>query len=443
MTSLLAIDSVIVLDRQRKDFSPKQMQELKVSIVSKGLLHAPVLRLTETGEHRLVAGGRRLKAIQELHEEGIPFGYSGSIVPEGKLPYTLLADLSEADILETELEENIIRSALTWQEEAEARTLIHRIRQTKNPVQSVSDTAKETSKIMGASERTERRKIANALLISSHKDNPKVKAARNEREAVTAILDDIAKVYTNKLAEKTFNFTSQHSLILGDCKKELLKLAKGKFSAIICDPPYGIDADKMKKDELHLYRDDATYARDICETVIREGFSLCKEKAFLFLFCDIDHFVHLRNYASQHAWSVWRAPIIWCKGTDGHAPWGRAGFIRTYEVLLFAVKGAAELLKPGGPDVINFKRPKRADRVHAAEKPRELLSYLLSLSTVAGDSVLDPCAGSGSLIPAADDRKVSVTAIESSELYFEELKSKTIKKEPTTTAVADDGEIAF
>ena len=121
------------------------------------------------------------------------------------------------------------------------------------------------------------------------------------------------------------------------------------------------------------------------------------------------------------AWSVWRTPLIWHKGAEGgNAPWGRGGFIRTYEVLLFSTKGGQELRNPGGSDVFTFSRITRGAKRHAAEKPIELLSHLVALSCLPGAALLDPCAGSGSIIRAANNHRVSVTAVEKDESYYAE-----------------------
>lgn len=425
------IDTIEIVDRQRKEFTPKLIEELKNSIVSKGLMHPVVLRTTATeGQYRLIAGERRLRAISELHEDGLTFSHDQQTVEDGLIPFVLLSELSEADFAEAELQENLIRTALTWQEEAEARALIHQLRKAKNPAQTETATAIEVSEMMNTTVAGERKILSDALLIAKHKDNPLVKTAKNRRDAVTSILDEVEKKYTAQLARRTQNLHLEHTIIHGDCLEEIKKLPAEKFSAIICDPPYGVDADTWKKTEQHLYKDDAAYALEICRTIIREGFRVTKAKAFMFMFCDIDHFVSLRDYASQQAWSAWRVPIVWQKGKDGHAPWGRGGFIRTTELLLFCVKGGIELYKPGGPDVLSFSRPSRSNRVHAAEKPYELLDYLLSLTCLPGDAVLDPCAGSGSILPPAIARKLHITAIETSDTYITEINSKLIRKAP-------------
>ena len=50
--------------------------------------------------------------------------------------------------------------------------------------------------------------------------------------------------------------------------------------------------------------------------------------------------------------------------------------------------------------------------MHAAEKPNELLSHLISLCCDPGDTILDPCAGSGPIFDAATSQRCKATGIE-------------------------------
>ena len=63
---------VIKQNRQRQTFDPAALQELKNSIEDTGLMHPPVLR-REGVSWVLVAGERRLRAIQEIWELGGEF----------------------------------------------------------------------------------------------------------------------------------------------------------------------------------------------------------------------------------------------------------------------------------------------------------------------------------------------------------------------------------
>jgi site-specific DNA-methyltransferase (adenine-specific) len=411
------ISAIKIHDRQRKEIGPKALEELKTSILSpKGLLHPPVLRV-ENGEYQLVCGERRLQAMKQLHEEGHKFKYENEIVPEFSIPYTLLSELSEADAIEAELEENILRVDLSWEEEAEARVKLHNLRREQNPYQTLQETAAEIAEKTNTN--VNRHKLAQSILVTENKDNPKVKAARSLKEAVKVVLaEGEKKLIARNVLAQGLNLTSMHEIIHGDCMEVMKKLPNNHVDTILFDPPYGIDADKMGKGEFHMYDDSAEYALDVCKFVLTEGFRVTKPRALLFMFCDFEHFVTLRDYAKSQLWSVWRTPLIWRKGSEGRAPWGREGFIRTYETILFASKGQKPLLVPGGPDILEFKRPARNLREHAAQKPVDLLHYLLKISTLTGETVLDPCAGSGSIVAAANRNRCKAIAIEKDAEYY-------------------------
>lgn len=391
--------------RQRKEVKQSELDLLKRSIAGKGLLHPIVL----TSAYVLVAGERRLRAIEQLHTENVPFECNGQPVPQFCVPYLAIADLSEADLQEAELEENLLRVPLPFLDECEAKALIHRLRQQTNPEQTYAETGEEIAEIRGTDPKTEAKSVAQSLIILEHRNDPRVQRAKSKREAFSAILDQAETIFQANLSRKEKGASQDHTVISGDCRKELPLLPSNSVATIICDPPYGIKADKQGKESNHYYNDDPKYALEICELVIREGFRIAKSRALMFMFCDIDHFVHLRQYAGQQAWTVWRTPLTWFKGDSGHAPWGRAGFRRTTEIILFASKGQAELRTFGGADLFDFPRVGRGARVHAAEKPVDLLKHLVSISTLAGETVLDPCAGSGSIIPAC--RSTSTRAI--------------------------------
>lgn len=399
--------------RQRKEIPPSHIQSLKLSILSKGLLH-PII-LTSTGY--LVAGECRLRAIEELHEEAEPFFCNGEEVPQGEIPFTYLLDLSDADLAETELEENLLRAALPWLDEAAARSKIHNLRTGQNPQQTVMDTAKEIAEVKGTSVHIEREKVAKALLVNEHRNNPKVKAAKSLDQAHKAILDDMEISFKAKQLRTLISPEALHQVIHGDLFKELPQLPEGTFDLIACDPPYGIDADTMKNTSQHFYEDNQEYALKVSKFIISEGFRLTKPKALLFMFCDIDLFLGLRTYAQQQGWVTWRAPLIFSKGSVGHAPWGRSGFVRTYELLLFAVKGQRELMQPGGPDVIQIDKSNKGLQ-HAAEKPPSLWNHLLSRAVLPGQRVLDPCCGGGSIFDAGHKLGIPITGIELSEEYY-------------------------
>ena len=138
MSKTIPFDSIVILDnRQRREFDAQAMEELRQSIEDRGLMHAPVMR-EFAGELILVAGERRLKAIQDLWALGGKLVYNNEIIPEGRVPYVTLGELSTLEAEEAELDENLRRKDLTWQEHAAAVQKLHnlRIKQSKAAIEA-------------------------------------------------------------------------------------------------------------------------------------------------------------------------------------------------------------------------------------------------------------------------------------------------------------------
>lgn len=421
------IATIAVNHRQRRERPRGFIQKLKDSIVSKGLLHPIVL---SSDGSTLVAGEGRLIAINELHTDGIKFNFQGQSVAVGAIPFVTIGDLTPDMIAEAELEENIIRATLTWQEESEAKVMIYKMRQKQNPAITRTAVAKEIAEIKvdldvdptpGAIE-VERQALNKALLVSEHLHNPRVRAAKTLHEASRIVLDDLENKFKAQLFA-TQAHTSAHRLIKGDLCSVLPGLPAASFDTIIADPPYGINADTYKTVEDagtkkvhggHHYVDDIESHEKLCLTIFREGFRLLRSQGLIFMFCDPDRFHRLREMAQVMAFSVWRTPIIWHKtgAASGFAPWGAGGFIRSYEMLLLASKGRKILAIPGGPDVIESDRVHHTKRLHAAEKPVDIYLKLIQRTSIPGDSILDPCCGSGPIFPAATTHRVIATGIE-------------------------------
>lgn len=87
-------------------------------------------------------------------------------------------------------------------------------------------------------------------------------------------------------------------------------------------------------------------------------------------------------------------------------------------MILYATKGQKGLLL-SLPDVLDVKRVETAEKSHGAEKPQELLRTLIQHSTLPGDYILDPCAGSASTLVAARALARKALGFEISEDYYE------------------------
>lgn len=426
---LIDIATIEIRERQRTIVT-ETIHQLEASIESKGLLHAPVVATDEQGTF-LVAGEHRLRAILSLHEKQRPFVYNGVIVTPGLCPTTNLIDLSPADLLEAELEENIIRTEIPWQDKARALSAIHAMRVAANPKQTLADTAHEIAAKAGKEQASGRQRVAvrNATILAQNLHRPSVNKARNATEALGILIkEENAKVEAELISRKHKQMEAEGKeaptirVIHGSLLDELPLLPDGEIDLICGDLPYGIDADKggfrNRTVEHHNYDDSADNARKLLQAVIAESFRICKPRANMFLFGDIDLFPFFKEMCGRMGWKAFRTPIIWQKSeSEGLAPWGKEGFRRTYEMIFFATKGERGLIM-SPTDILRENRVSRAARRYGPEKPVGLLRQLIECSTMPGDLVLDPCCGSGSTLAAARQLNRKAIGIELDEAAY-------------------------
>lgn len=409
--------AIVIENRQRIEHDPVRHQELLGSIERVGLLHPPVLRMK--GDHYvLVAGERRLRAMQDLHEMNRPFKYEGEVVYQPSIPYSLLGELSELEAMEAELDENIKRMDISWQERCSALEKLEQLRAAQAKEQGLPPPtpAKLAEETRGTAAGYNTDITRKQLILAKHLDNPEVAKAKTVDEAFKVLKRQEADQRNAEHAAVvgTSFHAGLHRLEQADVRDWLPQQEPAQFDVILTDPPYGMGADEFGDSGglaagAHGYEDSAEYFSELMQVVIPQITRLAKPNAHAYLFCDVDKFHYLRELMRAEGWTPFRTPLIWFKPSASRAPWPDQGPQRKYELILFAVRGDRPVTKMLG-DVLQY--PSDDNLGHAAQKPVELYKDLLSRSARAGDRVLDCFAGTGPILPAAHQLKVSATAIE-------------------------------
>lgn len=424
------VEDVAVLNRQREKIGEKELRDLKRSISANGLIHAIFVRdLTpeEQNDHptkkvALVAGGRRLQAVTELFSENHNLVYGSELLPLGMIPYVNAGDLTEREAQEIELEENITRVDITWQERVSALARIHELRVEKNPAQTKLDTATELAPTLNQTPEKAAQMIARAKVLQENKDLPEIQNAKSENEAWRIISNRAKNVIAAEIARRERPDVG-HKLFIGKFEQNAGKMEEKFFDLIIADPPYGLGAHEWSKGadstayrsiSSHEYDDTKEYALEFSKNIFRECWHLAKDRANLFMFTGSHLFEELKTYAQQQGWSVWKRPIIWWKGNAGIAPWGHKGFRYTYEIFLYATKGQQGLIGTL-PDVIHLAQIDTLD--HGASKPVELYEKLINATCYKGSTILDPCCGAGTVFQAANRTETIAFGCELSEKF--------------------------
>lgn len=418
---IISLDELLIPeDRQRKHFAEKPLADLRASILSKGLMHPPVAQVVD-GEYILVAGERRTRAICGIADLGLEFNCDGKVIPAGSIPIILITDLAPIDIREAELEENVIRENLTWQEQANAIAELHSLRGEQAVAQGSTQSAKATAtEIKGTGEAavgSEISRVTEAVILSRHLDDPDVAKAKSTKEALKIVRKKAEAAHREVLAQQFDQSSTPHQLIKGDSLTLLPGVPDGSIDLIITDPPYGVGADTFgdMAGTGHSYKDTPEYALQCYSTLAVEGYRATKSNAVAYVFCDIRYWQKIEMEFILAGWESWPQPLIWNK-TNGMLPRPEVGPRKTYEAILMFMKGSPRFYKTGAPDVLTI--PQREELSHGAQKPIDLYIELIARSALPGARILDPFAGSGTVFPAATRTKCVAVGFEISPEYY-------------------------
>lgn len=453
----------IPANRQRREFDPQKLEELKASIElsparNTQLLHPPVLR-REGDRLILVAGETRLKAISDIFALGGSFLYSGRIFPAeaGEIPYTDLGELSPLEAMEAELDENIRRKDLTWQEHAAAVKALHDLRTAQAEQASlrlmrtgegynvgrvdedsitealgtiqhtVADTAQE---VLGRADGYYQDTIRKELIVARHLDNPAVAAAKTVQEAFKILKKEETRAEAAQLAVAMGRTSVEetYEILNMDCLAYMADPTNhGKFDVILTDAPYGMGADEFGNaggklsGTTHQYDDSYEAWFNLMHGPEGVGgwcelsYLVAKPEAHAYVFCDIDNFRILKNAMTAAGWGVFRTPLIAYKQNSGRVPRPEHGPRRQYETILYAIKGGKKV-NHIYPDVIPCTGDENMG--HGAQKPVALFQNLLQRSVKPGDRVLDSFAGSGPLLEAAANCQCYSVLLEAVPAYY-------------------------
>lgn len=416
-------DEILVAeDRQRKAFDEKKIESLAKSIEELGQIN-PILVEMQDGNWSLVAGERRLRAGRLLSAHNLGIRCGGESGPSGYVPCLPSGDLDEVARYALELEENIQREDLTWQERATAIHKLHEFRQRQSGgTQTLLATAAEIGNTAPLT-------VADALVVVKHLADPEVAKAKTQKEAVK-IIQKKAEIAHRVVLAQTFDLSkTEHKLHNEDVYDLLPRIATASCDCIITDPPYGVGADGFgsQSGTGHTYQDSKEYVSKLVDFYAEQFFRIGKSDGILYLFCDIRWFEHLDVSLTIAGWNVWPKPLIWDKCGTGMLPEPDFGPRYTYECILFARKGDRKTLKPGAPDVLRHA-PVR-NLVHGAQKPVSLYVDLLSRVCLPGQMILDCFGGSGPVLPAANMLKLTAVYNEKDPSHFATTKLRINEKE--------------
>lgn len=412
----IELTKVKIVGRLREDLG--DLEPLKKSMSLRGQ-YQPIL-LDE--DNALLAGGRRCAAAGELGWKTIG--------------YTRRGKVSALDSKIIELEENLdgIRKSMTAQEEVVALLDIHKKKQDELGASktgtsggwSLVDTASmlgistakasmycSVAKIISDEKNEKREEVASALksfgiveaykLIKFHEEQQIASqlSALVEQQKTQAI-----KVVSKEGAASVFAATAKlvdKMWFYSDCLKHVKTLTDGTIGLVHTDPPYAIEADKVKRDNsVDMYKNDTKKAfTDIWQLLPKELFRVTKSDAFCFVWCSWAMNEFLITSMQIAGWQVHPLPYIWVRlGSGGQCNMPDRYLASCCDFGFVFSKGEAHLIKQGRPNYSLEHALSDNQKTHPLERPVPLVAELLETFALPGSLVYDPFGGGGSTLKA-------------------------------------------
>lgn len=205
------------------------------------------------------------------------------------------------------------------------------------------------------------------------------------------------------------------TIYLGDCLEILPTLPR--VDCVITDPPYGINTKSDGNGKLSPWGDLINSAYWYAEWL-----RLCRGRLPLTGGClwtclNWRSLVTFQKAALDASWAI-ESLLVWDKKWIG--PGGSRGLRPSYELVALMVNGDFSIDDRGLPDVQAFKWSSMKPNGHPAEKPVQLMRFLVDNSTSAGQTVLDPFCGSGTTAIAALEAGRHFIGIEQDPAWFKQ-----------------------
>lgn len=397
---MIPLREIVVEERQRQDLG--DIKELADSINDPkfGLLQ-PIVVERKGDNYHLRAGGRRLAAH--------------ALLGRTEIEALVRGEMTELEAQLIELEENIRRKNLDWQEEVKAIERIHQLKTKLDP----NWRAEQTAAMIGKSRRTVFNAMELAEAVRSIPDvanADKAGPAMNRLKRHKQIKQRMEEVELRRVqVERGTKSLLAWYVHNGDCVPYMREtIADGTMDMIFTDPPWAVNYDSLLIGDQKAF-DDSFQVLPTVRDALRESFRVLRDQRFCVMYwptnatplpekllrelgAPANTNLHElgRWFLTSAGFRVWPRPIIWYK------PGKQFGSVRDpskeitsqYETIFWAFKGDARFFKRPDGDVYMFEPP-GADRLHPNEKNLELSEIFIDICTVRGENVFDPFAGSG------------------------------------------------
>jgi ParB/RepB/Spo0J family partition protein len=418
----------IIIQREERQRKKIKVDGLKESIAVRGVIQPIII----TRDLVLVAGERRLTCSLELDLPDIPCRF--------------IEDLSPTEAQLVELEENLHRCDLPWQDQCQAIARIHGLY--KKEFGEETWTIKATSEAIGLSYH-----VTQILLrVSEELHDPKIYNAtgytvalnmlnridkRQIGDDISAIMESgleiFAEVEKVKLPPLPVPATPVPSLpesevpvLLEDFLLWAPQYSGPRFNFIHCDFPYGVNynlAEMSGKDKWTTYDDSPDVYWALCKVLCENLNTIMAHSGHLMFWFSMKMYQPTLDFFAKNAPDLKfnPFPLVWAKSDNaGILPDAKRGPRQIYETAFIASREDRFIIKATSNA---YSSP--SDKAHhPSTKPEPMLRHFFSMFVDEHTKMLDPTCGGGSALRAAESLGAeSILGLEKSPEYHANAKS--------------------
>lgn len=382
--------------RMRKDLG--DIDEMAKSITQYGQIN-PILI---TRDNELIAGERRLRACEQLN------------IPVHAVYRDQIDDLMMREI---ELEENIKRKDMNWQERillTQAITDIKQERMGKKGAGRGQDgwSLQDTADLMGKSKASV---VMATQLVKAMEIFPEIGTAKTEDDArklykkleEKVLLDELMR--RNSTGPKVYDF-AENKFIIDDAITSMQRIADTIMDFADVDTPYGINLGDNKKSsqttiELRVIGNYTEIPQDdflqFSETVAKEVYRILKHDAWCTWWFGMQWYEPLKDILESAGFALDPLPAMWyagAKAAQTNQP--QILFGKSYDTFFLCRKGKPVLHKPGRHNVFECPKVDADKKIHPTEKPLELYKEIIQTICFPNTKAIVPFLGSGNALRA-------------------------------------------
>ncbi len=464
----VSLSRLFIPERMRRDTPEVRRyidEELVPSIAEHGLIQTIVVRPSEQPDFDfdLVAGWCRTQSFIALGHESIP--------------YSTRANLPDHELAALELEENLRRKDMTWQEKVLGIYTTHRKKSALAKAEGQPWGMRQSGKLLNVSHGHigDMVKVAQELLrgnqavLSAPKltDAIKLMYDQKEDEAMRVLAERSGAVSIETSVESPTKRKSDSSVVVPpsakgldlatlqtsgpvngqveqagetsivkdlnvplsdwlqhtDCLDFFDKAEPESVDMIFTDIPYGIDMDNLETlENIDRVKDehDVEQNVELMLPFLQGAYKVLKDKAYCCFYYDIAHEEKLRKWAVQAGFKFQPFPVLWikthpCQNRAAHCHW-----TKQFEYIMVLRKGTATLRNTDNRPayIMADGLPEKKAQMNPFSKPFEVSKQILQAICIPGDIVLDPFMGEASILRAVAQLGMSPRGCEISDLHY-------------------------